>query len=173
MGDHGMEPIKKQINLAALLPQIPSDRIIVSGALAMIYPSQTIDSQSVSEQLEQSLQQLQLNGASVGGEFHLKSRQRPEDPWHYGEAIWASSSGEGYWYLYNPLNPDVFVDPPITGMHGHSARMPSMATGFFLKAPGLRPRTVAEVNMIDAAPTFTSLLGMDAPRDCQGQSILH
>ena len=43
---------------------------------------------------------------------------------------------------------------------------------FGVMGPGVRPGTSAEhVNLVDVAPTLSRLIGIDPPRDCDGQPI--
>ncbi len=190
MGDHGMDAIQKQVNLGKLLPadHVGKVEIVSSGAMTMIYPAQTGETSpeeraqiadAVGAQLKATLEVTTNGGAAIGGKaFHRPDFAAPgtesdwTKEWQFGEALWVFTSGTGYWYTYAPLTEGIFLDPPALGMHGHDpATTPSMRTTLFLKGPGARRGHVAEGRLIDAAPTFSKMMGLTPPADCLGRPI--
>ena len=184
MGDHGMDPIKKQINLAKLMPadHLGNVSVVSSGAMTMLYTplsatnepateDQVAKVNAMGESLQAALAQLQYEGASVGGKVFSK---RDADPatWQFGEALWAFTSGTGFWYAYQPLVQDIFVGPATWGMHGHAVDMPTMATTLLIKGPRVKPRHIPHARLIDAAPTFSRLMGIEPPANCEGTDLL-
>ena len=170
MGDHGMEPIAKQVNVGPFIREVdPTAAIVVSGALVLVYPTTGDVDMRVGENLDRKLSALTLDGVPVHGMTHRKDAV-PADQWQYGEATWAFTSGKTFWYT-NSMAVDTFLTPPITGMHGHDfSVVPNMATTFMMKAPGVAHAVIPEMGMIDALPTFLAQIGMDPPANCEGHA---
>jgi hypothetical protein len=124
------------------------------------------------ETLAAGLADLEYEGESIGGTVYAKRDAAP-GTWQFGDALWAFASGTGFWYAYQPLVQDTFVGPATWGMHGHAPETPSMATTILFSAPGLTPMSIPQARLIDALPTFSHLMGIDPPRDCQGTNLLH
>lgn len=188
MGDHGMDPAVKVVNIAPLLPRdhIGRVEVVTSGALAMIYaPVQDgsdaaiAAADSIGQTLKDALGQVQFDGKPALGEALRKADPTPRngrrfsDEWQHGEALWAFTTGSGFYVQYNPLSTDVLVEASAKGMHGQAIELtPTMATALMIKGPRVGRRTLAEASLIDAVPTFSYLMGIDAPRDCLGQSLV-
>jgi hypothetical protein len=199
MGDHGMDPIKKTVNVAALLPQDLRDKVdvIASGTLVLLYPkrpaAQGLDAaqqptsesiaaaNAVGQTLYERLKNLQHEGNAVFGSAHRLSPRAifgAESPsaygsdWQFGEAVWAFTGGTGYWLRYNEIDPETFSEPPALGMHGNFINLPSMDTTGFIGASQLHKASIKQDRLLNMVPTFTHLMGMDAPRDCMGTSII-
>ncbi len=189
MGDHGMESTPKQVNAAAVITpeQVAKIEVVTSGAMMLIYPKQTGDdtpegraqaAEAVGQALNEKLQATALEGRPVFGKAFHKSDFQPagsnadyKTEWQYGEALWVFTSGATFWYTFNPLNHEVFLDAPALGMHGHDVSVPSMATQLLIHGPGVAPRHIPTGSLIDAAPTFSKLLGIDPPANCLGHPI--
>ena len=189
MGDHGMDAIKKTVNVGAILPADHTSKIAVvsSGAMILVYPTPTTGpateeqlrlADEVGANLSQALAATAWQTTAVAG----KAYHRPDfavpgtqadfhGEWQYGEAMWAFTSASGYWYVYKPLDPTVFADPPALGMHGHDLSVPTMQTALLIKAPNVANGHLASGTLLDAVPTFSKLLGIDPPADCQGHVI--
>lgn len=186
MGDHGMDPTFKVVNLAALLPAESINRIevVTSGALAMIYapvsdasPSAETAAAAIGQDLRDALAGVSYNGLPALGEAIRRSDpprgRRPfDDEWHYGEALWGITAGTGFYWTYNPLSRDVLIDASALGMHGQALSTATMATALMIKGPGVRPQRLTEASLIDAVPTFSALMGVQPPADCLGQSLV-
>lgn len=188
MGDHGMDPTIKVVNIAPLLPRDHIGRIevVTSGSLAMIYAPVTDGSDaaiaaadSVGQSLRDALAGVQFEGKPVLGEALRKADPAPRhgrrfsDEWQHGEALWAFTAGTGFYVQYNPLSDQVFVDASALGMHGQAIELtPTMATALMIKGPRVSRRLLPEASLIDAVPTFSQLMGIDAPRDCLGRSLV-
>lgn len=172
MGDHGMEPIKKQVNVGPFIREIdPAASIVISGALVLVYPTTGDVDQRVGENVDRRLAALSFEGNPLNGRTHRRD-QTPADKWQYGEATWAFTSGKTLWFT-NSLVGDIFIAPPITGMHGHdSDAVPNMATIFMLRAPGVGRQVLPEMSLLDAVPTFAQHMGMSLPANCEGHAAL-
>ncbi len=190
MGDHGMDPIKKVVNLAPLMPtdHVGKVEVVASGSLTMLYPPMTTDGgtdaeraaavDAIAASLKDKLQALTFNGEVVfDGMLNKTDTQATPNAdyrleWQYGEALHALSSKSGYWFMYNPLEPAIFLDPPALGMHGNFLDVPTIATNLIVHAKGIRPEHRPDASLIDAVPTFAALIGIEPPRDCLGHSLL-
>ncbi len=63
--------------------------------------------------------------------------------------------------------------PSTGGIHGLNPRHPDMGAIFFAMGRGIKPgQRLAEVSMLDVAPSVTSLLGLEPPLDSTGISVL-
>lgn len=186
MGDHGMDPAVKVVNLAPLLPhnELSHIEVVTSGALAMIYAPVADQSAQASAAadaigvtLREALANVTFDGKSALGEAIRKSdpatrnTRRFGDEWHYGEALWGITAGSGFYLQYDPLSDQVLDDASALGMHGQALSVPTMATALMIMGPGLRSRHVDEASLIDAVPTFADLMGMQPPLDCLGRSM--
>jgi predicted AlkP superfamily pyrophosphatase or phosphodiesterase len=196
MGDHGMDPIKRTVNVAALLT--PEQRakvdVVSSGTLVLVYPkqadaagqlvTQTAETIAAADQVGQELylrlRDLQFEGDAV---FGAAQRQTPRtiygaespsgygDDWQYGEALWALMGASGYWYRYSEIEAETFGEPPAYGMHGNFIDVPTMDTTGFVGGPGFRHGEIERGRLLDMTPTFSGLMGLEAPRDCMGTSL--
>lgn len=189
MGDHGMEPIEKTVNLAALLSaeQINQIDVITSGGLTLVYPKQSGDETAearmvaadlVGKYLADRLGMMIRDGRRVCGKtYRLADYPFVHFPfdytneWQFGEAAWALTSGARVWFTFNPLSHDIFGEPPALGMHGHDPSLPSQATKVFMVVPGFGPASIVSGNLIDVVPTFTKFLGMAPPANCLGSPL--
>jgi hypothetical protein len=189
MGDHGMDPIRKAVNVAKLLPSdhIGKVEIVSSGSMTLLYapanatPAQIAEAKAIGAGLRDKLVATSFEGAPIYGNAWQKDAfgPTPNDQgdytreWQYGEALWAYSTASGFWLLYQPLTPDTFFDPPALGMHGQDIHLPTMVTAMMFRAPELRPEHRAAGSLIDAVPTFSRLVGMAPPTQCLGHSLVN
>jgi hypothetical protein len=183
MGDHGMDPSKQVINVAALLSadELAKVEIVTSGALAMVYPKAGEDAAAadqVGAALKERLAALRFADASVGGEANRRGDFEPAGTaadfrreWQYGEAAWGYTAGAGFYFTSNVISRDVFAPASALGMHGHSLAVSAMATTLLVTAPGVKAGHWPEASLIDAVPTFAHLLGFAPPKDCLGHVL--
>jgi hypothetical protein len=61
---------------------------------------------------------------------------------------------------------------PVDGGHGFLSTAPDMHTVLCAYGDGIAPRRTGPARTIDAAPTVAEWLGMPAPRDARGRSLL-
>lgn len=188
MGDHGMDPIQKSINVAALLPKDHVDKVDVFsvGDLLLVYPLQNAKDQKtaietallVGEQLRKTLETTKVAGESVLGFAYKKTdfRQGPSSDlsqeWHYGDAVWAFAGSTKHWLQYQPLSSELVLEPNAYGMHGKSVKSTDMATLFVAKGRGIPSKDIGPMSLLQAVPTFSKLIGIDPPKDCLGSSLL-
>ena len=175
MGDHGMEPMQKTLNLSAIMT-VDRDKVdvVTSGSLALVYakgtdPMATAAADHYGDLLAQALDKLSpLGKPSLSGQAR---KSVTSGDWNYGEAVWAFMAGEGLWFAWS-LETDPVLPTKAFGMHGQSTFVKTMATGLFLKGPGVSAQNLGQISLIDAVPTLVDLLGIQAPRDCRGHSLL-
>ena len=55
--------------------------------------------------------------------------------------------------------------------HGYNEEFPEMRASFLLAGPGIEKGTVADVHLIDVAPTLAALMGFVLP-DAEGRDVL-
>jgi len=175
LGDHGMDSVHKAVNLHPLRRQLPHQvRLVTSGSLLLMYAEpelQLADLADVSGQvMHDLLAQHSWQGLPVLGTSHRRADYSEQD-WQYGDAVWAFTTGAGYWFTTHIGFEEVLIEPSPLGMHGQHPSLPSMATAFLLKAPGIAAQDIGAVHLIDAAPTFSELLTLEPPRDCEGTSL--
>ncbi|MBI3696641.1 MAG: alkaline phosphatase family protein [Acidobacteria bacterium] len=65
--------------------------------------------------------------------------------------------------------------PPVSegdhkGVHGLWPTRPGYRASFLLWGPGVKPRRLGEISMLDLGPTFAEILGLSLP-DAQGRSL--
>ncbi len=77
----------------------------------------------------------------------------------------------GIRWTWSPRGPVVEPTNPI-GMHGFPSTDPDMWTAFCAEGVGFSPRRTGAVRTIDAAPTLAEWLGIPAPADARGRSVL-
>jgi hypothetical protein len=77
----------------------------------------------------------------------------------------------GYRSSWDTRGP-VTTSSPIEGGHGFRSTAPDMQTVLCAYGEGIAPRRTGPVRTIDAAPTVAEWLGMPAPRDARGRSVL-
>lgn len=184
MGDHGMDPVEKTVNFARFLPVDHLDKVIVhtSGSLLLLYPKGDVNAaRQVGRIAKQRLSALRFEDRQVVdlaeengvGNFAPSAGSDYKNEWQYGDAVWAFSTQSGFWFNYKPLEKDVFGQPSALGMHGQSLNVPTMATRVAFKGPGIKAgRRISEGSLLDVVPTFVELLGISAPADCVGKSIV-
>lgn len=183
MGDHGMDPSLKVVNLAPLLPSdhLGKVNVVPSGALALLYdvPGSSLAAE-YGKKLAKNLRALRYQGLPTMGKAHFKDAHLaiaagaepiPPADWPYGEAQVAITAGAGFWWAYAPLTSEVLQAPPALGMHGYEADQPQMSTTLMFRAPHLRPRVIPTGSLIDAVPTFSKLMGIEPPADCEGKAL--
>jgi predicted AlkP superfamily pyrophosphatase or phosphodiesterase len=180
VSDHGMSPITKAVNLSELLGE---DRELVdistSGSLTMLYVKEGGDPKVADEvgyRLKEQLLALQINGGPALGHAYRKG-DRPQgqgfrSEWQYGQAIWAYLASDGVWTRYKPKESELFLEVTAPGMHGQHPMLDSMAATFAIVGPGIPNKTISEISLIDALPTFTAAIGIEPPKDCMGHSLL-
>jgi len=174
VGDHGMDAVRKSVNLRPLLLQEAENiEPVLSGNLLLLYPTSARNkADAAAARFVDRLGALNFANSSVLGRAY-KRQDFTADSWQYGEAIWAVTAASGILFTFDFASQDLLSDDHyINGGHGQSADMPSMATSFMLHAPHLKPRQLGQVNLIDAAPTFSELFGIAKPKDCLGKSLL-
>jgi|GEM_PF-1894919 len=176
MGDHGMDPIKKVVNLAGLIPeQVNKIRVVTSGSLAMVYAQQDstdADADEIGRVLNTKLVDLKFEEQPVNGRvFRRSDFNTPGKPWQFGEAVWAFTADSGFYYMFNQTSREIFINASALGMHGNDNSVATMATGFLFKAPGIRKSEIDSMNLIDAVPTFTKHMGMRLPAQCRGRAL--
>ena len=176
MGDHGMDPIKMVANIAALIPEQGTKiRVVTSGSLALIYktPDSTdAEADTIGKAYATKLGELKLETSPVSGRtFRRSDFNTTDNPWQFGEAVWAFTADTGFYYTFNATIPDVFIPASALGMHGNDNSVATMATGFLFKAPGIRKSEMESMNLIDAAPTFAKHMGFRAPQNCKGKPL--
>jgi len=191
MGDHGMDPVVKSVNFARFLPANHFEHAIVysSGSLMLVYPNpdgpgssddRIAAARMVGAKAKENLLAADFEGREI---LELAVEQgvgnvRPgtaadyREEWQFGEAVWAFSTQSGFWFQYKPLEQAVFLDPSALGMHGQSSNVESMASRMVFKGPGMRQKRIPFGSLLDAVPTFTYLMGMQAPADCLGKVAL-
>lgn len=169
VGDHGMDPAIATINTAVLQQNLPpKTKLVSSGALALVYledkEQKSVDFQSFIEKTRS----LHFKDKPATGDI-IQPNVATE--WQYGEAVMAVYAGSGFWYLSDPKSSEMFLPAPALGMHGHLASQDDMGTAFMLRAPGLEPKTITSMKLIDALPSFTKELGIDPPKNCEGHAL--
>jgi hypothetical protein len=190
MGDHGMDPVRKVVNVARLLPADHTGKleIVASGSLMLVYPplagtgdaTEAATATTLARDLAASLRELRFEDTPIAGlaadrlDF-LPGRSPDGDytkEWQFGDALFALSTASGFWLQYFPQDEHLFLDPTAGGMHGLDPSVPTMATTLMIKGPGIHPRHIPNGTLLDAVPTFSALMGIDPPADCVGRSLL-
>jgi predicted AlkP superfamily pyrophosphatase or phosphodiesterase len=179
MGDHGMVTTTDNVNVAPLLPDGIDKAVDVyaSDSMLYLYPAAgNSDSGAVKragEKLRDILAPLARNGKNVV-EMVAEKDPAKGSLWNYGDAAWAFRSSEGFWFVNNPLEKDIFLPPKVPGMHGHNPDFKSMHTTLIFTGPSIKPaiRRDQTVSLVDAVPTFASLIDLAPPADCEGKSLL-
>ena len=188
MGDHSMDAVRKVVNVAQFLPRGHEDKVEVfsSGDLLLVYPlfsnpdrNQALQTAlAVGEELRAKLAETQFEGAPVLGfarkvtDYATAPGDDIEKEWQYGQAAWAFAGASGFWYQYQPLKPEPYLDPTALGMHGKSQMASDMATMFIAKGPGIPSVDIGDMSLLDAVPTFAAATHMAPPKDCVGKSLL-
>jgi hypothetical protein len=181
MGDHGMDPVAKVVNLAPLLNAQLLSQVLIkgSGSLVMIYPKPGTDAIAVGLAMETALKGLSYEGKSVLGASYDRRNFVDRDTvnfrkeWQYGDAVWTFLGSHQFWLQFLPGSPEIFLPPPALGMHGHPESLGTMSTGYYLKSPRiLKSIQLQEMSLIDAVPTFMRAVGASAPKNCLGRSLL-
>ncbi|MGE0174411.1 MAG: alkaline phosphatase family protein [Oligoflexales bacterium] len=186
LGDHGMEPITKMVNVARAVDNnvdavpLRDVKLMASGTLILLYPLSNsqgdVDrAERYGWQLQKALRNLQFEGKPVLGQWYFKNGYKR--PWPFHDAVWAFTGAEKFWLVSRENEQEIFLRPDATGMHGHSTNVPSMATGAFLKYPGAnltsdKPYMTAEISLLDVIPTFSSLMKISPPKNCTGRSLV-
>ncbi len=173
MGDHGMQAIIGNINMASLMDAKLGDQInfVTSGALVLLYPKVLgTDIDALGAELVAKLTTTRHDGHEVLGSAYRKLDAK--GPWSYGEAQWALTSAAGYLLKYNAQDSQIFSRSSMGGNHGYDMGLVNMNTSFLLKGHGVHSRMIPKMSLIDAVPTFAAALGWSVPRDCQGKSQL-
>ena len=55
--------------------------------------------------------------------------------------------------------------------HGYSEQFEEMRASFILSVPGVAPKNIGMVKLIDVAPTLAGVMGIELPK-AQGKSVL-
>jgi len=178
MGDHGMDPVKKVLNLAALIPESATRiRVVTSGSLALIYRATDSTNEAadvVGAELDAKFREARWEETPAYGKaFRLADvNTAAGEKWQYGDAVWAFTAGEGFFFRFDAVNlQQMWIDPPALGMHGQHPSVANMDTGLLLRVPRLKSKDIGPVNLIDVVPTFSKLLGFRAPQNCEGKPI--
>ena len=174
LGDHGMDAVKRMINVVGLLDVADRDEVqlFASGTLIMLYPKDTSKpSAAKSYEIGARLKEkLLAYGASSKGEVLGESYRRDTfgDSWHWGEATWVFTGAPSVWLNVAMNESNVEMTPYTWGMHGHALSHHDMATAFMIRGPHIKPQKIAGMSLIQAMPTFTKSIGISAPQHCQG-----
>ncbi len=185
VGDHGMDPSIKAVNLTAISDSDSQNHLIIeaNGGLALIYPSKSAsegEALQATLSLKQKLDQLTYHDLPVISHFMMRQTYRenydseyyPEfKQWPYGEAIAAISSGKGFWFKFDFSTDEILLDPPALGMHGQFHTIDTMTTGAFFYSPRIQRQNLGPIRLIDVIPSFAKLTGLPKPKDCQGKSL--
>ena len=188
MGDHGMDAVYTAINIAPLLPKDHIDKVEIfsSADLLLVYPLQSATDKeaamqialTVGDDLRKKLEAIRLSGREILG-FARKKTDFLTSPtadfskeWQYGDAAWVFAATSKHWLQYQPLKPDLVLEPTAFGMHGKSIGSTDMSTLFVAKGSGVPARDIGPVSLIQAVPTFSKLIGIKPPKDCLGASLL-
>jgi hypothetical protein len=77
----------------------------------------------------------------------------------------------GYHWSSDPRGPVLSSGRP-EGKHGYPSMEPDMHTAFCMAGPGIGARRIPTARSIDLAPTVAEWLGIPAPADARGRSLL-
>lgn len=175
MGDHGMDPIARMVNTAALLrpSEMQAVRFVTSGQLLLLYPAQPQDkarADRVGQDLASKLKFLK----NPEGRLLLTraTRAGSEREWQFGDAIWAFQGLSQDWITFDPKSPALFQKPRAGGMHGTANSVASMATTLLIHGANVEPRRISTGSLLAAVPSLTQLMGIKPPKDCVGTSLL-
>ena len=173
IGDHGMTDIVEEIDIPAILAPLEHRSRVDIGRDYLLFLDSTMarfrwateaGKEFLAEvtRLPILLEKGRFINEQMGKEYSI-----PIDDRRYGDLIWWANNGV-------LLFPDYFHDQLThnTGMHGYDSNHDDMK-GFFLAfGPGIAPRRLEQVNLIDVCPTICASVGAPAPRNNRGVCLL-
>ena len=178
VGDHGMESLETEVNLARALPPPPAGITLQNaGGMLLIYSdlpplawtnwySRTISTlkdltwknQSV---LASELQHPEQDAVSTGG----------ASPWNYGDAKAVLFSAAHTQFVVRPERQKILDVPRKTGAHGYPVTDPNMSTLLIVNTPGHVAQSLGPVELRDAVPTLAELMAIQNPLQCSGHIL--
>jgi arylsulfatase A-like enzyme len=192
-GDHGMRPTWKKFHVNTVLRSAGLFALDTTGRADLartqaispagyfiqvnrverkggIVPADRVD------QVAQAAASALLAARGPAGERIVTRVWRPQPNDSLG--IGGPAGGEVYFDLARGYYPsaagsDSVVTPRTpTGSHGFPSIDPDMRSAFCALGPGIGGRRLPTARVIDAAPTVSDWLGMPAPADARGVSLL-
>lgn len=166
VGDHGMAPVERRVNVAAALARMPvrpgKDYVVfVNSTLAVLWYLTPRGREVIEAALPG------VRGARPVGEAERRRLRIPTDR-RWGDRMLAAHPGVLFW-------PDYFhvTDRPILGMHGYLDKRHE--THGLLALASSRHTAPADLGLrplVDVFPTLCDLLGVPAPPGQEGRSLL-
>ncbi len=170
LSDHGMTAVDEGLDLPEIFAEagIPA-RIRFGSSVANVYLDQESDTDRAVRLLES------IPGPAVFRRDEVPEVLRLSHPLRSGDLVVLTEppyyfSREGG--LERWLRPGLGLLGYERGHHGYSPEHPDMAGIFFAMGRGVAPGTrLGRIGVLDVAPTVASLLGIEAPRGCEGSPI--
>ncbi len=173
IGDHGMADVTEEINVPAVLHDLEMKHRVKMGKDYLLFLDSTLarflwKNEAGKKFLEEVKTLPALLGKGVFIDEKLaKEHSIPIHDRRYGDLIWRANVGV-------LIFPDYFHDLRThnKGMHGYDSTHDDMK-GFFLAfGPGIAPRMLAQVDLIDVCPSICKAAGVRAPRHNQGKCLI-
>jgi len=173
VGDHGMTEVIEEIDVPALLAPIEPRLNVEMGHDYLLFLDSTVARfrwktavgktflEEVKKQ-ERLLKRGFFVNEQLANEYSIPFPDR-----RYGDLIWWANIGV-------LLFPDYFHDhhTHVKGMHGYKSAHDDMK-GFFLAfGPGIQPKQIEEVNLIDVCPSICAAVGVRPPGNNKGTCLL-
>lgn len=173
VGDHGMTEVIEEIDVPALLAPIERGLNVEMGRDYLLFLDSTMarfrwKTEAGKTFLEEVRQQDRLLKKGFFVDKQLADKHSiPFPDRRYGDLIWWANNGV-------LLFPDYFHDPHmhVKGMHGYNSDHDDMK-GFFLAfGPGIQPKQIEEVNLIDVCPSICAAVGVRSTKNNKGTCLL-
>ncbi|HSB70227.1 MAG TPA: alkaline phosphatase family protein [Candidatus Methylomirabilis sp.] len=173
IGDHGMMQVEETVDVAGLVHGRARQHgwrhgkdylLFLDSTLARLWALDPRAEGRLADLLDNSL--LDRTGARITESVATENRL----PWgdrRYGDLIWWARPGV-------LIHPDYFHPrfQVVKGMHGYDSRHEKMHGFALLHGKRIRPASIAQARLVDICPTLCDVLGVPAPAQSEGKSLL-
>ncbi len=164
-GDHGMAPVKREVDVLGALEQTDAEPaedyvVFVNSTLAVLWYLTEHGRREIEPKLDE------IDGAYVLDEEQRQAERIPTER-RWGDRMLAAESGVLFW-------PDYFhvTDSTILGMHGYLDKSEEGFGAAVLASSEETAGSLGVRSLVDVFPTLCELLGLPVPDTQEGQSLL-
>lgn len=177
--DHGFEPSPRALGLASALRERGLIRVGPNGAVTEWDAAPWVtgssaavvlarpDDAALERRVAALLDTLAADGAL--GIDRVLGRSELERRGGFPGASFLVGLESG-WMFANGLTDPLVGPAGSAGMHGHLPDNPALRASFFVRGPGISPRPLGLIRLVDEAPTLARLMGVDLP-DAEGTPL--
>jgi predicted AlkP superfamily pyrophosphatase or phosphodiesterase len=170
VSDHGMTAVTESVPVEERLAAAGiSAEVSAGGAVAHVFLADAASADAALRALEG------LDGVAVYRQAEVPQRLRLAHPQRTGDLVLTVEPPRTF-IAMGVAERSVALATGVLGwqrgMHGHDPAHPDMGGVFFAVGYGVpRGERIGPVRAIDVAPTVAALLGIEPPRDAEGQPI--